>query len=536
MKEMQKKALSLKKIYVFIIFIMIVLIGIAYAVIDTPGYELAKGQTPREISAQSHMVSSGEFDMYQFVLDSEEDYDNCLLFYTNHQEVHVYSSGKLIYSREKSDSPFGHTTGDIWNQVEIPNGATVITVMITPVYSKIIQRNFQFYLGNYMVMNQFIIHESFLNLLVCFMIILVGSCATIFWLFSRRRDRPMDEVLYLGILIELLGFWSLGENLFVVYIGQNRAAASYFSHTCLMLAGVPFVLFFRKFLHLHDKYIYRIVTGYCLIQMFVCQILQFFNIYDLKETTIFTHVMIVLCFGYVIGGIGLNLIRGRHTRKTIINLVGILILGMSTGMDMITYYLDREHANQIGKFGLLLFTVLLGIETVRQAQKYLDEDQHLQIYREMAIKDMMTGCYNRNAYDEDINKQKEQRQLQIITFDLNELKRCNDHYGHQAGDKYICDAASIIREVYGKYGRVYRIGGDEFCIIAHRLSENRLRTLHTLLASEVREYNCGKPVVKMGIACGWAAYDEQMDQSIEDVRSRADEKMYEDKKKLKEEH
>ena len=352
---------------------MIVLIGIAYAVIDTPGYEPAKGQTPREISAQSHMVSSGEFDMYQFVLDSEEDYDNCLLFYTNHQEVHVYSSGKLIYSREKSDSPFGHTTGDIWNQVEIPNGATVITVMITPVYSKIIQRNFQFYLGNYMVMNQFIIHESFLNLLVCFMIILVGSCAIIFWLFSRRRDRPMDEVLYLGILIELLGFWSLGENLFVVYIGQNRAAASYFSHTCLMLAGVPFVLFFRKFLHLHDKYIYRIVTGYCLIQMFVCQILQFFNIYDLKETTIFTHVMIVLCFGYVIGGIGLNLIRGRHTRKTIINLVGILILGMSTGMDMITYYLDREHANQIGKFGLLLFTVLLGIETVRQAQKYLDE-------------------------------------------------------------------------------------------------------------------------------------------------------------------
>ena len=40
----------------------------------------------------------------------------------------------------------------------------------------------------------------------------------------------------------------------------------------------------------------------------------------------------------------------------------------------------------------------------------------------------------------------------------------------------------------------------------------------------------------MGIACGWAAYDEQMDQSIEDVRSRAGEKMYEDKKKLKEEH
>jgi diguanylate cyclase (GGDEF)-like protein len=53
----------------------------------------------------------------------------------------------------------------------------------------------------------------------------------------------------------------------------------------------------------------------------------------------------------------------------------------------------------------------------------------------------------------------------IVTFDLNNLKQCNDQYGHRAGDEYIINAAHIIEDNFERYGKCYRIGGDEFCCI-----------------------------------------------------------------------
>ena len=48
-----------------------------------------------------------------------------------------------------------------------------------------------------------------------------------------------------------------------------------------------------------------------------------------------------------------------------------------------------------------------------------------------------------------------------------------------------------------------------------------------------REYNQQKPDVAIEIACGYASYDENYDKTIEDIRLRADARMYENKKELK---
>ena len=44
------------------------------------------------------------------------------------------------------------------------------------------------------------------------------------------------------------------------------------------------------------------------------------------------------------------------------------------------------------------------------------------------------------------------------------IKKVNDSYGHEAGDKYICDSAEVLTSCFGKEN-VYRIGGDEFMVI-----------------------------------------------------------------------
>ena len=47
---------------------------------------------------------------------------------------------------------------------------------------------------------------------------------------------------------------------------------------------------------------------------------------------------------------------------------------------------------------------------------------------------------------------------------MNGLKQVNDTQGHEAGDKYICDTADILKECFGEE-YVYRLGGDEFAIV-----------------------------------------------------------------------
>ena len=97
----------------------------------------------------------------------------------------------------------------------------------------------------------------------------------------------------------------------------------------------------------------------------------------------------------------------------------------------------------------------------------------------------------------------------------------------------MCDSATIIRSVYGRYGKVYRIGGDEFCVVTQGLSPKRLQELKIKLMQAEREYNQRKPDVAIEIACGYASYDENYDKTIEDIRLRADAIMYENKKELK---
>jgi diguanylate cyclase (GGDEF)-like protein len=54
----------------------------------------------------------------------------------------------------------------------------------------------------------------------------------------------------------------------------------------------------------------------------------------------------------------------------------------------------------------------------------------------------------------------------LLLFDLNGFKRFNDTFGHPAGDDLLVRLGEELREAVGEAGSVYRIGGDEFCVLA----------------------------------------------------------------------
>jgi len=460
--------------------------------------------------------------------------NNTFLFYTNHLEVFVYADDVLVYSLESDESAFGRTPGAMWNIMSLPVDAETIRVETVQAYPSLAQQEIKFELGNAINMQREVVVNSIIDVCVCLCILIIGVALFAYWVMVFRKTNEQKELLYLGVFAWIFGIWAFGETQLAVFMFSHRAFWSYMAFTCLMTMCLPFLLFAREFLDAEDRYVHKWIAGYIVVETIVAQVLHLTGIASVKETVYFTIASIFLTMIYLVYTIGAAIRKKKNKRKIIANIIGLLALAVTAVVDMSGYFTNVSEANQLGKVGFLVYAVILGIETARTAHEQVQENHKAEIYREMAHKDMPTGCFNRNAYAEDTSACKELEGLQFIVFDLNNLKKCNDTKGHRAGDKYIEDAAKIIQNVFGKLGKVYRIGGDEFCVIARNLSEATIIERREMLHKLVLRHRKTTSNDEFGIACGYATFSPKEDKDIEATRHRADLSMYENKKEIKE--
>lgn len=94
-------------------------------------------------------------------------------------------------------------------------------------------------------------------------------------------------------------------------------------------------------------------------------------------------------------------------------------------------------------------------------QEYIDLINQINTLTELAFKDKMTGCYNRN-YLETFYTDKDEFMCHFC--DINNLKKINDTQGHQNGDRLIKSVANKLMS----FGDTIRFGGDEFILITDR--------------------------------------------------------------------
>lgn len=132
-----------------------------------------------------------------------------------------------------------------------------------------------------------------------------------------------------------------------------------------------------------------------------------------------------------------------------------------------------------------------------------------------------------------MNRAGKEEGTQILMLDLNNLKQCNDTQGHEAGDRYIKTASELIRNIFEKTGTCYRIGGDEFCVVAPQATDGCMKALIEEMIRSENQYNEMNPRARIGIAWGCAAFDREQDSDLNDTRKRADSLMYQNKKKMK---
>ena len=168
----------------------------------------------------------------------------------------------------------------------------------------------------------------------------------------------------------------------------------------------------------------------------------------------------------------------------------------------------------------------------RRAEERMHEER-LERARALASIDTLTGVKNRHAYLEteaEMDRQIVEQSASpfaIVMLDVNNLKKVNDTVGHHAGDELLKDACKTICGIF-KHSPVFRIGGDEFTVIAQGEDYAHLEER----IAEMRNHNT--EALQSGgavIACGTAWFRD--DACVARVFDRADRNMYEDKNRLK---
>ena len=139
--------------------------------------------------------------------------------------------------------------------------------------------------------------------------------------------------------------------------------------------------------------------------------------------------------------------------------------------------------------------------------------------------DGLTGAYNRKYFNHTLESlQSGRAAFGIIMYDIDFFKQINDGYGHEAGDMVLRDITSLTMRLLGHDSRLYRYGGDEFCIIAKYMTVEQLAALAERIRKEAEELRWEVTGLRATLSMGVAHSSEG-----QDVMAVVDERLYKSK-------
>jgi diguanylate cyclase (GGDEF)-like protein/PAS domain S-box-containing protein len=151
---------------------------------------------------------------------------------------------------------------------------------------------------------------------------------------------------------------------------------------------------------------------------------------------------------------------------------------------------------------------------------------------DIAFTDGLTGLYNRRYLEDGLKRELSRASrsgltFSIISLDLDNLKKANDTFGHECGDRMLKAFASILLKQTRKSDIAARTGGDEFMILATEIDQNAASAIAHRIWSETNssKIEAEGETIKLSVSGGVASYPSH-GISVEAIIKKADEAMY----------
>lgn len=177
---------------------------------------------------------------------------------------------------------------------------------------------------------------------------------------------------------------------------------------------------------------------------------------------------------------------------------------------------------------LLYYGVTTTWITVAVAMTFIQ----MQAYAENLYTDELSGLYNRRFLNGMLEKRslENKESLYGIMMDINDFKSINDDFGHNVGDRAICQMGVVLFKSIPEQGIAIRYAGDEFIVLLSGVDENAVMTTMDEINRNLELFNTSDAEqFKLSVSMGYAEFCE--DDVVATFLMRMDEKMYEEKRK-----
>ncbi len=470
--------------------------------------------------------------------------ENYLIFFSAHQEVHVYAKDELLYALEVPENSISKTVGCGWIFVPINNrySGETLRVVLNPVYSgtEITLPRFEFGDKGLSITRK--IQKKSIAICVCFCMILFGIILVTVWLFSRDALRGYHGILWLGTFSMALGFWSLLETQIIQILFGHEFLWNQCSFIIIKLALIPVIRFVEATYGIKESRVFNVLCSLCILDMIGTSILQFMRVADYRESNVLTLLLYASTAVWILVYTVRLLIKKERQSEKARRVVWMhaFCLGVvaTTVIVQIVFYstVNPDDSSVFIRYGVFFYIVLITVSFLNNSLDLLQAGEKMEHMEEVATRDALTKLRNRTVFERDmyeLDGADDKSRYGIAMFDLNNLKKFNDKLGHSMGDYYIIVCSEIIQDVFGERGNVYRTGGDEFCAVMKGVAERNFHVLEKEMNARLEAINGKFFDERMEIASGYAVYDAVLDQSMQDTCSRADKAMYVKKTEMK---
>lgn len=488
----------------------------------------------------------GILSLYYQIPELEEK--QTLVYRSKDIYTKVLVDGQQIYETKVYESPYyNRSPGNIWNQITIDRSyrGKCLELQVYMVYDTNAITIDHVFWGDGEDIIHSIVSDKLMDLFLSILMILIGIIMIFMQIipFFQRKNKN-EGIIYLGLYATLVGFWSLLEtNVLQIYMDDVRIV-QILDNMVMIVDNLPLILYLDYYYNLLKRPLIRFYAYFQVGYILLCVGVQFSGIKDfhhmLKGAWISTFLNVALLFACAIYFCYQFMKAKKLDKQVAIQLFGILALVIATFISATNYtQVDTMDRAQFLRVGMLFFIIFFGISSQIRTYHLMEQGLKYDIVKNLAYMDGLTGVGNRTAYLEKLEKLKQQDEeisLGIVFLDINNLKQVNDQQGHELGDRLICTAANIIQNTYGRQGEVFRIGGDEFCVLLEGENlENRYQNTTDEFYHAIDEINKeGNLPMKVQIAQGFSVCRDAKASKVNKAISEADERMYSDKRRLKE--
>ncbi len=217
-------------------------------------------------------------------------------------------------------------------------------------------------------------------------------------------------------------------------------------------------------------------------------------------------------------------------------LIIIFFFWIPFGQSLLQYNYSKTYMLRFPIVYLCIYLISIYIEYIRFrtfGRLAELEQRNRWLYRH----DALTGTYSRHAFYEEIDRvfiNVEGNEVATIMLDIDDFKKLNDKYGHNAGDKILCELADIIRNNTCDCSLSCRWGGEEFLIVM-KCGHNPVHIAEKIrMDVEDKEVLLDNgEIAKFTVSIGISFGDSTQRDKLHEYINEADKAMYESKEKGK---